>query len=469
MLSHYRNCAAWRDQGIILSTTNDEVAKLYDACIAQSVGSYDDPIMGDFPTCLKKMKEADPNFVLTYVLENASDCLGTGRSAKVDPVMKSNIEYMVSLAAKSPNITDRERKHVNAVKLWSEGYIENATTVWDDILIDHPTDVLAIKLNHASYFYLGKSVEMRDNTARVLPHWNDTMPLYSNLLGYYAFGLAETNRFAEAEILSKKALSYNRFDGWSTHALIHTYENDSRTEDGINALSGTVDDWTAYCGLATHLYWHWAVFCIEKKDYEGALGIFDLQVSKRATADSMLDMLDATSLLFRLEMEGVNVGDRWETAYELCRPHLDDHVIVFNDFHLLMGCIGAKKPDVAEKFMKSVHDYLSNESLETTQRLTNEIGLPLYKALLAYDQGDYATAVDLIYPIRYKFHGAGASRAQRDVLPLFLIHASLRSKEPKHQRIARSLLMERKAIRTNCQMTENLLQKSLSHHIVNEH
>ena len=53
-----------------------------------------------------------------------------------------------------------------------------ALDTWEDILSQHPTDVTALKFAHDSYFYLGYQDQMRDSIARVLPYWNETMPLY---------------------------------------------------------------------------------------------------------------------------------------------------------------------------------------------------------------------------------------------------------------------------------------------------
>lgn len=50
--------------------------------------------------------------------------------------------------------------------------------MWEDILVDHPTDMLALKFSHDSYFYMGAQVAMRDSVARVLPYWKPHIPLY---------------------------------------------------------------------------------------------------------------------------------------------------------------------------------------------------------------------------------------------------------------------------------------------------
>lgn len=41
----------------------------------------------------------------------------------------------------------------------------------------------------------------------------------------------------------------------------------------------------------------------------------------------MNDIADAASLLFRLDLEGVGVGNRWRKLVPLVSSHIDDHVL----------------------------------------------------------------------------------------------------------------------------------------------
>ncbi len=57
-----------------------------------------------------------------------------------------------------------------------------AGDIWEDILVEHPTDILATKFAHDSFFYLGYQPQMRDSIARVMPQWKPTLPLYKSVL-----------------------------------------------------------------------------------------------------------------------------------------------------------------------------------------------------------------------------------------------------------------------------------------------
>ena len=54
----------------------------------------------------------------------------------------------------------------------------------------------------------------------------------------------------------------------------------------------------------------------------------------------------------------MNVGDKWNDLYEIVREHVDDHVITFNDNHILLACLGSKKMDVVNQMMESIKDYI---------------------------------------------------------------------------------------------------------------
>ena len=79
-----------------------------------------------------------------------------------------------ALAAAEASIAERgahdnERGHAQALGAWTAGDWQGAIGGWARILLDHPTDLLALRLAHYAHFYLGDPRRLRDSTARVLP------------------------------------------------------------------------------------------------------------------------------------------------------------------------------------------------------------------------------------------------------------------------------------------------------------
>ncbi|XP_078331757.1 tetratricopeptide repeat protein 38-like [Crassostrea virginica] len=462
---NWRDSQAWKDFGVELSTTSNEAAKLFDATLTQYVGWYDDDSLGGLEKTVEKMVNTDPNFVMGHVIKVGLDTLGTGRSYYLDKDFQTEVQNLVGLG-KSPNTLPHEQQHINAVKLWAQGEMTQACQIWESILVDNPLDMLALKFAHDSYFYQGHSPQMRDSIAAVFPHWKSSMPLYSYLYGMHSFGLEECNHYAEAEKVARKGLELNRNDCWSTHSMAHVLEMTGRSSEGIQFMSSTENDWNICAMLACHNYWHYGIYNIERGLYDEAVGLFDTQVGPRAVkSGAMLDMVDACSLLYRLSLEGVKVKDKWKEFNEICRDHAEDHILTFNDAHFLMASLGAGDKTVSDKLITSLKEFAKGTGKGDNQRIAQEVGVPLCDALVAYDAGDFATAVSLVNPLRYKIINIGGSHAQRDLFNQFLIHTAIQSPQKDHNRLARVLLTERKALKTNSPLTDRLISRAMAVHV----
>jgi hypothetical protein len=163
-------------------------------------------------------------------------------------------------------------------------------------------------------------------------------------------------------------------------------------------------------------------------------------------------MADASALLWRLELQGVDVGDRWDQLIKFWQPYRHLHTTSFNDIHLIM-CLaranGTQAREAVESMRALAVEQCTDPETDTlaTHRATNrevlrEVGLSACEALLAYAEGDWRRVVDLLLPLRGpSMDRIGGSRAQRDVLDLTLLQAALRDQELWP--IARDLLAER--------------------------
>ncbi|XP_049580363.1 tetratricopeptide repeat protein 38 [Syngnathus scovelli] len=460
----YRDCEAWRAEGLPLSTSSNEACKLYDAMLTQYVTWRNIESIGGLEGCMTKIKAADPDFVMGHVVSTGLELLGTATSPRLNQRLASAVKKTVELA-NSQNLTPRERLHVKALEFFSHGNFPKASDVWEDILVDHPTDLLALKFAHDSYFYTGAQTQMRDSVARVLPHWKPHFPLASYLKGLYSFGLLETHFYDQAEKVAMEGLALVPDDAWSVHSVAHVYEMTAEVDKGLKFMEGREKAWQTSDMLATHNYWHWALYFIEKGQYEAALQIFDSQILKRCKANgSMLDIVDGSSLLSRLEMEGVFVKERYQELLQVTLPHTDDHVTLFNDLHILMVSLGARETAASQRLLEGLQELAKTPGDNYQHKMATPIGLPMCQALMEYDKGNYDRTVELLHPLRYSIVSIGGSDAQRDVFNQLLIHAALKSKNKHYQRLSRCLLVERDAVRPNSPMTDRLMQRAMALH-----
>jgi tetratricopeptide (TPR) repeat protein len=176
---NWRDCDAWRKQNLSMNTTSNEAAKLFDISLSQLIGYYDNKNYDGLESSLNSMIAADPDFVLGHCLKTGIELLGSNAllnsyQNKIDLIKQKSILLQ-------PYLTKREINHVKAIDLLHQGELIDAVNIWENILIDNPTDVLALKFAHSSYFYLGNSKQMRDSVARVLPYWTKSTP-YNNYL-----------------------------------------------------------------------------------------------------------------------------------------------------------------------------------------------------------------------------------------------------------------------------------------------
>ncbi|XP_074083380.1 tetratricopeptide repeat protein 38 [Macrotis lagotis] len=465
-LAPLRDCQAWQQARLPLSTTSNEACKLFDASLNQYVTWTNDQSLGGLEGCLSKLKAADPDFVMGHVIANGLTLLGTRTSVVLDQALRRSMETMMELSRKQP-LTEREKLHVAAVEMFAKGCFPKACTFWEEILQDHPTDMLALKFAHDTYFFLGYQPQMRDSVARIFPHWTPSVPLSSYVKGIYSFGLMETNLYDQAEKLAKEALSLNPTDAWSVHTMAHIYEMKAALKDGVSFMQSTESNWKDSDMLACHNYWHWALYLIEKGEHEAALTIYDQHIAPRLlSTGSMLDMVDSCSMLYRLQMEGVCVGDRWQAVLPMTKPHSKDHILLFNDAHFLMSFLGAKDQGSVQELLTTLQESGQNPGDNHQHQLTREVGLPLCQALVEVDNGQHDRAVELLLPIRYKILEIGGSNAQRDVFNQVLVHAALNCRQKSHRNLARSLLMERDALKPGSPLTERLIRKASTLHLM---
>lgn len=461
-----RDCQAWKDDGLPLSTPSNEACKLFDATLTQYVKWTNDKTLGGIEGCLSKLKAADPSFAMGHAISAGLALIGTGSSVRLDQELDLSVKNMVEVSNRQP-LTRRERLHVSAVEAFARGDFPGACELWEQILRDHPTDMLALKFSHDTYFYLGYQEQMRDSVARVYPFWTPGLPLSSYVKGMYSFGLMETNFYDQAEKLAKEALSVNPADAWSAHTIAHVHEMRAEVRAGLDFMRRSEAHWKGSDMLACHNYWHWALYLVEQGEYEAALTIYDDHILPSLQASgTMLDVVDACSMLYRLQMEGVSVGDRWQAVLPVTRKHSHDHVLLFNDAHFLMASLGARDAQTTQELLATLQDVSESPGENCQHLLAREVGLPLCRALVEAESGNPDRVVELLLPVRYRLVRIGGSNAQRDVFNQLLIHAALKCGAGAHRNLARSLLMERDALKPNSPLTARLIRRAASVHLL---
>jgi hypothetical protein len=310
--------------------------------------------------------------------------------------------------------------------------------IWDQILLDHPRDLLAVRLQHFALFWMGRSAELRSGPAGVLHAWDESLPGYGNLLGMLSFGHEECGAYAEAEAAGRKAMELNREDLWALHAVAHVLEMQGRLGEGIAWLDYPDDAWDDRNPFRGHLWWHRALFFLERGDTGEALALYDRAIHPDPS-DFYLDIQNAAALLARLEFLGVGLGARWADLADQLEGRLDDHVLAFTDANAMMALAAAGRGQAAGRLLTSLKAFAATPGCSAAAAM-EPVTIPVCAAILAYHQGDFGRAVDLLLPLRHAFIRMGASHAQRDIFHQYLIEAAIAGEQLA---LARALLSER--------------------------
>ena len=394
--------------------------------------------------------EADPGFVMGHCQKAGLRAVAMEKS--FEPQVRPAVEAAERLAARA---NERERAHVAALRSFVDGEWREALRRYGSLLVEHPRDTLALQIAHSLDFYLGQSQMLRDRIARVLPFWSESVPGYGYLLGMHAFGLEETGDYARAERTGREAVERHRNDVWAIHAVSHVMEMQGRASDGIGWLKPRADDWAAPDNLfAIHNAWHLALFHLDLAEHGEALRIYDERL-RNGNSMVALDLVDASAMLWRLSLRGIDVGDRWIEIADGWAPSIAGGWYAFNDFHAAMAFVGAGRNGDADALIAAMERRAGGAG--TNAELTREVGIPACRAIAAFGRGDYATAVELLEPLRLVAHRFGGSHAQRDVLALTLVEAALRGGQA---RLARALAAERMNVKPSSPFNRALTERT---------
>ena len=421
---------AFTDQhGVPLTAANQDAVRHFDRLITAYMGFSRD--VGDH---LKAALAADPDFVMAHCLR------GCFFQLFCNPALDGRADKSLAAAEAAANkvgASRRERAHIAALGAWRKGDLHRAAAIWNDILIAHPRDAVALKLAHFLLFYLGDAAPFRDSMARVMPHWAESTPNYGFVQGMYAFALEEAGEYAAAEAAGRRAVDINPADIWAVHAVAHVMEMQGRQREGIDWIAGLESSWSQCNNLRFHVWWHQSLFHLEFAQYDEVLALYDSRI-RDEKSDDYLDMSNAAALLWRLEDEGVGVGDRWAELAEKAGPRIDDHVFAFIDTHVMMALAAGGNAAGVQAMLASLRQ--ASQGTGTEAAVLAETGVALCEAVAAYRGGDYGRVVELVAPIRYAVDKIGGSRAQRDIFARMLIEAAL--KDGRFD-FARALIAER--------------------------
>jgi tetratricopeptide (TPR) repeat protein len=364
-----------------------------------------------------------PAFVMAHVLQ--AWMLVCSR----DPQRVGMARQVLARAARLP-ANDRERLHLAALAAALADDYEGAKARLGQVLRRQPRDALALQAAHAFDYITGDTTRMSDRVAAVLPAWSNTLPGYHAVLAMHAFGLEECGEYARAEQAARAALDLDPLDARAHHVMAHVFEMTERADAGVRWMNEHIAFWQPDTIVATHCWWHLALFHLAQDQIDRALMLYD-QCVRAGRSGEVADLIDAAALLWRIQLCGGETGTRWVELAAAWAPHIDDGFCSFNDLHAMLAFVGANDWDRAQQLELAL---TRRQSQQTRHGVTTrQLGLPACRALIAFGRGNNALAITLLASLPARAHRLGGSHAQRDVLNLTLLHAVERIRRPAHR------------------------------------
>jgi tetratricopeptide (TPR) repeat protein len=389
---------------------------------AAAVAAYDHTIDGyllnrfNVSQRLKTCLTEDPEFCMAHVLRGSFSMLSFN---------EKNVDFARSSLTQAQRFagtaTRREQAHVEALSLWIDGDLDALMDAWSAIAEQWPNDILAFRLHHFLGFWLGRPETMLALAEQILPRYGRELPAYGTVLACRAFAHEESGSYAIAEQAAREAIAIDASDVWAAHALAHVFEMQGRRAEGIAFVDANQAYWDGGNNLLHHLWWHCALYHIEREEFAQTLALYDGRIRDLASTMTMampdlyIDVQNAVSVLWRLERAGVDVGDRWIELADKAQARIGDCRNPFTLPHWMLALVRSGRHAAARQFIAGMEEFATQARPPLTDTVRDG-ALPICRAILAAAEGHNDDALTFMRPALGSMHHLGGSHAQQDLL-----------------------------------------------------
>ena len=341
-----------------------------------------------------------------------------------------NIQSLIRAAEACLDVSDdRGGDYLTALKLAFSGRGIESATILEALLDRYPTDLLAHRLVQYELFWNGRAQWMLDIAERSAPYWSEGVEGYATFLSCRAFSNEEAGRYTQAEHDGRAAVELDITEPWGAHSVAHVLFMQGRNDEGIAWLEGLSPNWDAANQLRHHLWWHLCLFLLECSQHERILTLLTTEIRNpdspliKAAPDASIDIQNVASMLLRLEMRGVDVGDHWLVLADICGNRTHNHTNAFGNLHDMMVLAATGQFEKAEELLQSLEEFIKSGegSLVASYRVA---GIATCRAILAHRRKEYSRVIEVLSPVRHDLSLLGGSHAQRDVFYQVLVDAS---------------------------------------------
>jgi hypothetical protein len=329
--------------------------------------------------------------------------------------------YLAAAERTEAGATWREQLNVALLRAWIADDLPGAIAVCERITDEFPRDLAVVKVQQYFEFNRGNSPAMLRVALKVAARNADIPYLH----GMLAFAYEQCHLLDEADLAARTALDLTRKEPWAQHALAHVMLTRGQIDAGARFLEGVRDTWTGLNSfMITHLWWHMALFYLSQGRQAEVLDIYDRYCWAFAKQYSQ-DQVGAVSLLARMEIAGIDVGERWQDLGNYLVARSRDTVLPFLSMQYLYGLARADRPE-AEVLLEAVRR-ASRDAAAHALDVWRQVALPACEGLYRLARGDFEAGWHHLAAAMPRMVEAGGSHAQRDLFEQLLLDAAIKS------------------------------------------
>ena len=383
--------------------------------------------------------ESDEGFALAHAALAATLMLRV-----MVPEAKESAERATCL---TEGVTPRERRHVEAIRLYVNGEGPKSLALIRELLAEYPRDSMMLTLSNRLLILGCSGAGVANYPQELLALMKSVESDYGDdwaFLGRYSFAHHETDQLEEARRYAERSLELRSDNAVASHSEAHVFFETGDHPGGTDFLSKWIVGYDSRASFYVHLSWHLALFELALGHYERALSLYESAIRPSVVEKSPISLADSASLMWRLQMYGGSAPPApWQEVQAQAAPAAEQPGPAFRDAHAALAFAASGDEDGLGRMMDGLQDLSDKGNM-----VAGEITLPLAKGIGAFVQGSYGETVRLIEPIFPQLTRLGGSHAQREVFEDTLLEAYLRSEQfDKAEDLLRARLKRRSSVR----------------------
>lgn len=326
---------------------------------------------------------------------------------------------MAKARAAATGGSEREQSQVAALDHYVNLRPRDAEAAMRAHLGAWPNDLMIAQRLYLMWFFQGRFDDMRAMTEVLL----GLLPEDPFVHGLHAFVLEEQGDSRGAVDWAERCIARNPEDTWGVHALTHALYDLQAYEEALERVPPALDACLNMNYYRNHMLWHLVLFEIAIGGYDRASAMchdfFEREPSPRG-----LDLRNTVSTLWRFELFGMELGERWQPFVEILRGQLDrPEDSPFHHAHVGMVLAGGRDWETAEKHL----DILRGRAAASGNDIWDRVVIPIAESQHAFIRGEWDRVIEKTEPVWDRIIRLGGSKTQRDAFHDTLLEAALRS------------------------------------------